>query len=114
MGEVLENFRESFSKTKEHQNVKRIQAEAFQEDIKNPSKRVLQIDYTMAYQCELQNQAMWALWTRGSVNLFTCAVYGNSDTKTLIFGTNYKGKYNFSTGLFVEILYRDYIFLCIS
>ena len=59
----------------------------------------------MAYQCELQNEAMGALWTRGSVNLFTCAVYGNSDTKTLIFGTNYQGKDKFSTGLFVEILY---------
>ena len=43
VGEVLENFQESFSKSKEHQNVKHIQAEAFQEDIKNPSKRVLQI-----------------------------------------------------------------------
>ena len=51
VGEVLENFQKSFSKTKEHQNVKRIQAEAIQEDIKNPSKLVLQIDYAMAYQC---------------------------------------------------------------
>ena len=109
VGEVLEKFQESFSKSKEHQNVKRIQAEAFQEDIKNTSKCVLQVDYAMAYQCELQNEAMGALWTRGSVNLFTCAVYGNSDTKTLIFGTNYKGKDKFSTGMFVEILYRDYI-----
>ena len=34
---------------------------------------------------------------------------GNSDTKTLIFGTNYKGKDKFSTGLFVGLFYRDYI-----
>ena len=62
VGEVLENFRESFSKTKKHQNVKHIQAEAFLEDIKNPSKRVLQIDYAMAYQCELQNEAIYIVY----------------------------------------------------
>ena len=63
----------------------------FQNVIKDPTKRVLQIDYAQAYQCELQNEIMSALWARGSVNLFTCAVYNNSQTKTLVFGTNYKG-----------------------
>ena len=32
------------------------------------------------------------------------AVYNNSRTKTLIFGTNYKGKDKFSSGLFIETL----------
>ena len=106
---LLDDFQQTFSKVKEHQNTKRSQAAAFQSDLNDPTKRVLQIDYAQAYQCELQNETMGALWTRGSVNLFTCAVYRNSETNTLIFGTNYKGKDKFSTGLFIETLYKDYI-----
>ena len=81
----------------------------FQNDTKDPTKRVLQIDYAEAYQCELQNEIMSALWTRGSVNLFTCAVYNNSQTKILVFGTNCKGKDKFSSGLFIENLYKEQI-----
>ena len=91
VGWVLDEFQETFAKVKQHQNTKRIQAVDFQNVIKDPTKRVLQIDYAQAYQCELQNEIMSALWARGSVNLFTCAVYNNSQTKTLAFGTNYKG-----------------------
>ena len=69
----------------------------------------MQIDYAMACQCELQNEMMQAMWTWGSVNLFTCAVYHNSDTKRFVFGTDYKGKDKFSTGLFIESLYRNHI-----
>ena len=81
----------------------------FQNVIKDPTKRVLQIDYAQAYQCELQNEIMSALWARGSVNLFTCAVYNNSQTKILVFGTNCKGKDKFSSGLFIENLYKEQI-----
>ena len=81
----------------------------FQDDIKDPTKRVLQIDYAQACQCELQNEIMSALWTRVSVNLFMCAVYNDSQTKTLVFGTNYKGNDKFSTGLFTETLYKEHI-----
>ena len=73
-----------FGQVKEHQNPKLIQAAEFKAYINHPKKQFLQIDYAMAYQCELQNKTMRALWTRGSVNLFTCAVYHNSDTKTFI------------------------------
>ena len=73
-----------FGQVKEHQNPKLIQAAEFEAYINHPKKQVLQIDYAMAYQCELQNEMMRALWTRGSVNLFTCAVYHISDTKTFI------------------------------
>ena len=52
---------------------------------------------------------MGALWTRGSVNLFTCAVYHNSETKTFVFGTDCKGKDKFSTGLFIDSLYHNHI-----
>ena len=50
---------------------------------------------------------MGVLWTQGSVNLFTCAVFHKSTTKTLIFCTNYKGKDKFSTGYFIENLYEE-------
>ena len=69
VGEVVERFQEAFGRVKEHQNTKLIQAAEFQRDINHPKKRVLQIDYTMAYQCELQNETMGALCTWGSVNL---------------------------------------------
>ena len=59
------------------------------------TQRVLHIDYAQAYQCELQHEIMKALWTKGSVNLFTCAVYNNSQTKALVFGTSYKGQDKF-------------------
>ena len=95
VGEVLDDFMESFSQVKDHQNTKLIQAAEFQNDISDPTKRVLQIDFAQAYQCELQNEIMGALWNRGSVNLFTCAVYHKLETKTLIFGTDYKGKDKF-------------------
>ena len=109
VGEVLDEFQETFANVKQHQNAKRIQAVDFQNDIKETTKRVLQIDYAQAYQCELQNEIMSALWTRGSVNLFTCAIYNNSQTKTLVFGTNYKGNDKFSSGLFIETLYKEHI-----
>ena len=32
----------------------------FQNDFQDPTKRVLQIDYAQAYQCELQNE-LWVL-----------------------------------------------------
>ena len=109
VGEVLDKLQESLSKVKEHQNVKRIQAAEFQKDLLDETIRVLQIDYAMAYQCELQKETMGALWTRGSVNLFICAIYHKSETKAMMFCTNYKGKDKFSTGLFPNMLYNDYI-----
>ena len=63
----------------------------------------------MAYQCELQKETMGALWTRGSVNLFTCTIYHKSEIKTMMFCTNYMGKDKFSTSLFFNMLYKDYI-----
>ena len=53
VGEVLHEFQETFAKVKQHQNTKQIQAVDFQNDITDPTKSVLQIDYAQAYQCEL-------------------------------------------------------------
>ena len=52
----------------------------------------------MAYQCQQQSEVQSALWARGSVNIFTCTVYHNYQTKTFLVCRNYKGKDKFSNG----------------
>ena len=104
VGEVLDKFQETFTKVTQHQNFKQIQAAKFENDLKDQSFRILQIDHAMAYQCELQKETMGPLWTRGSVSLLTCAIYHKSITKTMLFCTNYKGKDKFSTRLYLNRL----------
>ena len=57
------------------------------------------------YQDEIQS----ALWSRGSVNLFTCALYHHGTTKTLLICTEYKGKDKFATAAFLNHLYATEI-----
>ena len=47
--------------------MKRIQASEFQKDLLNETIRVLQIDYTMAYQCELQKETKWVRYGQEEV-----------------------------------------------
>ena len=49
VGNVLDDFTECFEEIVNHVNAKRIQAQAFQDDINDPNARVLQIDFAMAY-----------------------------------------------------------------
>ena len=72
--------------------LKRIRARAFQEDIKDANSRVVQIDYAMSHQCQKQSEVQGVLWTRGSVDILTSAVYHNDQTKTFLICTNYKEK----------------------
>ena len=58
---VPDNFTECFEEIVNHINAKRIQAQAFQDDINDPNARVLQIDFAMAYQCKYQNEVQSAL-----------------------------------------------------
>ena len=104
VGQVFDEFKQSFEDFVSHINVKRIQQKAFQDDLTEPNTRVLQIDYALAYQCEYQNE-MSALWSRESINLFTCVVFHQSITKTLLNCTNYKGKDKFANETFLEHLY---------
>ena len=67
----------------------------------------MQIDYAMAYQCQQQSEVQSALWTRGSISLFTGAVYHKDQTKTFLICTDYKGKDKFSNGTFLEYLYEN-------
>ena len=109
MENVLDDFTECFEEIVNHVNAKRIQAQAFQDDENYPNARVPQIDFAMAYQCEYQNEVRSALWTRGSVNLFTCALYHQSTTKTFVICKKYKGKAKFAIGKFLDHLYENEI-----
>ena len=73
-GVVLEKLKGDMTTILHHINTKKIQASEFNRDKTDPSKRVLQIDYAMAYTCEYQDEVQSALWGRGSVNLFTAAL----------------------------------------
>ena len=50
--EILEQFRECFPAACNHYNVKRIQADQFEEDKANSNARVLQMDFAMSYERE--------------------------------------------------------------
>ena len=106
LGEVYEDFQQHFEGVGAHVNLKRIQADAFQNDINDVDTRVLQIDYAMAYQCQQQSKVQGALWTRDSINLFTCPVYHKDQTKTFLICTDYNGKDKFSNGTLLEYLYE--------
>ena len=93
--EVYEDFHQHFKGVAAHVNLKRIQANAFQNNINDADTRDLQIDYAMAYQCQQQSEVQSALWTRGTINLFTCVVYHKDQTKTFLICTDYKGKDKF-------------------
>ena len=67
----------------------------------------MQIDYAVAYQCQQQSEVQSALWTRGSISLFTGAVYHKDQTKTFLICTDYKGKDKFSNGTFLGYLYEN-------
>ena len=105
VGQVLDKFQETFQQNVSHFNVKRIQQREFPNDLQSPKNRITQIDFAQAYQCELQNETMGALWSRGSVNLFTCAVYHKGETKSVLYSTNYKGKDKFAIGVFLHDIY---------
>ena len=49
------------------------------------------------------------LWTRGRVNLFTCALYHRSTAKTFVICTNYKGKDKLAIANFLDHLYENKI-----
>ena len=90
-----------------HFNAKRIQQREFLNNLQNPDNRITQIDFTQAYQCELQKKTMGALWSKGSINLFNCAFYHKGETKSMLYSTNYKGKDVFAIGVFLHDIYSE-------
>ena len=54
---------------------------------------------------------MGALRRRGSINLFTCAVFHKGETKSVIYLTNCKGKDKFAIGVFLRDIYLKQLVL---
>lgn len=90
VGDIMKSFHKTLLKSKSSWNPKKNHATEFQGDINHHNQLVLQADNAQAYQCELQNETVGAVWTQGILSLFTCTVCHNLDTKTLIFRTDYK------------------------
>ena len=63
----------------------------------------------MAYQCEYQNEIQSALWSRGSVNLFTAASMYKGHCQTCLFTTNSKHKDKNSILVSVEYIYVNFL-----
>ena len=77
-------------------NTKGIQAEEVEKDKVDPTKRTLQIDYAVAYQCMCQGEMSGALWSWESINLLTYALTHTEPTTTIVICTDYKSKDRFS------------------
>ena len=61
VGEMYEMLALSFKTILLHINTKRIKAEEFEKDKADPTKRALQNDYVMAYQCMYQDEVSGAV-----------------------------------------------------
>ena len=68
-----------------------------------------QIHYAMTYAFMYQDEVSGALWSRESINLFTCALTHTGPTTTMVICTDYKPKDKFSNGTFLEYLYDNII-----
>ena len=55
--------------------MKRIQASEFQKDLLDESVRVLEIDYAMAYQCELRKETKWVRYGQEEVLICLLAIF---------------------------------------
>lgn len=104
--ELLELLLQSLPVVQEHTRVKRIQAEEFQSDQTDPSKRLLQIDFSMSYSCEYQNEVQSALWSRQSVTLFTAALLQGKSCSTYLICSDSNKKDKDTVATFLNILYE--------
>ena len=71
VGNVLDDFTECFEEIVNHINAKRLQAQAFQDDINDPNARVLQIDFAML--------------TSVNIKMKCEALYGQEEVSTYLF-----------------------------
>ena len=88
VGEALDLFQANFTDVPSHIIVNQIQTNQFELNKNNPKNRVFQMDFTMAYECEYQNEVKSALWTCLTVNLLTAACFFDSKTQTFLICTD--------------------------
>lgn len=89
----------------DHVHIKRIQSEAFTTDKNDPNVRILQVDFSMSYSCEYQNEVQSALWARSSVTLFTAATFYKNKCQSYIICSNSQNKNKDSIFVFLNHLY---------
>ncbi|GBM13664.1 hypothetical protein AVEN_148187-1 [Araneus ventricosus] len=102
VAELTDNVLANFQSFKQHVKIKRIQADAFQSDIKQSDTIVLQVDFAMSYSCEWQNEIQSALWSRENVTLFTSALFENNQkTHCYLIVSDTKDKSKLSVSAFI-------------
>ncbi|KAF8793879.1 hypothetical protein HNY73_001911 [Argiope bruennichi] len=102
IAELTDNVLENFQSFKQHVKIKRIQAAAFQSDIKQSNTVVLQVDFAMSYSCEWQSEIQSALWSRENVTLFTAALFEkNHKTQSYLIVSDTKDKSKLSVSAFI-------------
>lgn len=105
--EIFGMLQNSFNSVSTHINTKRIQSEAFLSDKTDAKVRVLQLDFAMNYSCEYQNEIQSALWTRGSVCLFTAASIHNDECQTFAICSDTSTKDKNTIACFIKHLYEN-------
>ena len=105
IAEILDNLQQDFQSIAHHIGLKRIQAEESAKDKNNEAVRILQMDFAMNFSCEYQNEVQSALWSRGSVTLFTAAAMHKGNCQTYVICSDTKDKEKNSVTAFVKHLY---------
>ena len=108
-GELKELLVDDFPTVVRHINIKRIQAEEFQEDQSTPNVRILQMDFAMNYSCEYQEEVQSAPWSRASVTLFTAAAMNDGKCKTFLICSDTKEKTKDTIAVFVDHLCEKHL-----
>ena len=107
IAEILDKLQQDFQTIAHHIGLKRIQAEEFAKDKKNEAVQILQIDFAMNFSCEYQNEVQSAVWSRGSVTLFTAAAMHKGNCQTYLICSDTKDKEKNAVTAFVKHLYRE-------
>ena len=67
------------------------------------------MDFATAYECMYHDEVQSALWSRGSVNLFTAAFISKAQSKTYLIPRDSKHKDKNSILVFVEYIYENFL-----
>ena len=106
--ELIECIRNVWNNVLTHVNIKQIQSLQFQEDLQNPEAHVLQIDFSMSYSCEYQNEIQSVLWSHESVMSFTAAMTYKAECKTFLIVSDSRDKGKDTVTVFIDFLYSHF------
>lgn len=108
IGELKEIVLKELHLYQSHVRVKRSMDSEFQKDRDSGEAVVMQIDFAMDYNCMFnQNEISSAIYSRGTVTIFTCAFYFLADCKSYAVITD-ADKYKDSIRLFCTKLIEEH------